>query len=136
LFTAVLCQVPLLDMVRYHKFGLGTAWVPEYGSADDEKGFKTLYAYSPYHHVKKGTKYPAVLFMSADADDRVDPMHARKMAAAMQAAGDSLVLLRIEKHAGHTGADMIKQAVEQIADLYAFAMKQVGIAAAQNKSAK
>jgi prolyl oligopeptidase len=136
LFAAVLCQVPLLDMLRYHKFGLGTAWVPEYGSADDEKGFQTLYAYSPYHHVKKGTKYPPILFASADADDRVDPLHARKMAAAMQAVSESLVLLRIEPHSGHTGADLIRQQVEQQADLYAFAMKQVGLVAAQNKSAK
>ena len=74
LFGAVLCQVPLLDMLRYHKFGLGTAWIPEYGSADDEKGFRTLSAYSPYHHVKLGTKYPPLLMMSADSDDRVDPI--------------------------------------------------------------
>jgi prolyl oligopeptidase len=136
LFAAVLCQVPLLDMLRYHKFGLGTAWIPEYGSADDEKGFKTLLAYSPYHHVKPGTKYPPLLMLSADSDDRVDPMHARKMTAALQAASDSLILLRIEPHAGHGGADLIKQAVEQLADSYAFAMKQVGLvphAAVQNK---
>jgi prolyl oligopeptidase len=134
LFGAVLCQVPLLDMVRYHKFGLGSGWVPEYGAADNEKGFKTLYAYSPYHHVKAGTKYPPIIFASADADDRVDPLHARKMAAAMQAAGDSPVLLRIEAHAGHSGADLIKQKVEELADLYAFAMKQVGLTSVGERS--
>jgi prolyl oligopeptidase len=129
LFRAVLCQVPLLDMIRYHKFGSGKTWVPEYGSAEDEAGFKTLLGYSPYHHVKKGTAYPALLMMSADSDDRVDPMHARKMAAAVQAAqsGDAPVLLRIEQHAGHGGADLVKQAVDQLADSYAFLMNQVGL---------
>ncbi len=86
LFAAVFCQVPLLDMLRYHKFGLGTAWIPEYGSAEDAAQFKTLFAYSPYHNVKPGTRYPPLLLLSADSDDRVDPMHARKMAAALQAA--------------------------------------------------
>jgi prolyl oligopeptidase len=129
LFRAVVCAVPLLDMVRYHKFGSGRTWVPEYGSADDAAGFKTLYAYSPYHHVKKG-RYPALLMLSADSDDRVDPMHARKMTAAVQAAaaGPYPVLLRIEKHAGHGGADLVKQAVEQSADSYAFLMSQLGMA--------
>src|SRR5262249_32890658 len=69
LFRAVVCAVPLLDMVRYHLYGSGKTWIPEYGSADDESGFKTLYAYSPYHHVKVGTRYPSVLILSADADD-------------------------------------------------------------------
>ncbi len=133
LFRAVLCQVPLLDMLRYHKFGLGTAWIPEYGSPDDEAAFRTLFAYSPYHHVTKGVRYPPLLMLSADSDDRVDPMHARKMTAALQAAtaGDAPVLLRIEAEAGHGGADLIKQAVEQLADSYAFAMEQV--AAVHNK---
>jgi prolyl oligopeptidase len=121
-FRAVVCGVPLLDMVRYHLFGSGKTWVPEYGSAEDPDQFKALYAYSPYHHVSPGTKYPALLMMSADHDDRVDPMHARKFAAAAQWAtgGDSPMLLRIEKNAGHTGADQVKQQVEQFADMYAW----------------
>jgi prolyl oligopeptidase len=129
LFRAVICAVPLLDMVRYHLFGSGKTWVPEYGSAGDESGFKTLFAYSPYHHVKAGTKYPALLMMSADSDDRVDPMHARKMTAALQAAqgGDGAILLRIEKHSGHGGADLVKQAVEQSADGYVFLMHELGL---------
>jgi prolyl oligopeptidase len=129
LFRAVICEVPLLDMVRYHKFGSGRTWVPEYGSADDAEQFKYLYAYSPYHKVKKGTKYPAVLLMSADSDDRVDPMHARKMAAALQAAttGTGPILLRIEKNAGHGGADLVRQRVEEGADIYAFLVQELGM---------
>ena len=86
LFRAAVCSVPLLDMVRYHRFRIAKLWIPEYGSAEDPKQFEWLYAYSPYHHVKDGTPYPAVLFTTAESDSRVDPLHARKMAAAMQAA--------------------------------------------------
>ncbi|HVR72467.1 MAG TPA: prolyl oligopeptidase family serine peptidase [Vicinamibacteria bacterium] len=128
LFRVVSCGVPLLDMVRYHLFGSGKTWIAEYGSADDEADFRTLLAYSPYHHVRK-SPYPAVLMTSADTDDRVDPMHARKMTAALQAATTSgrPVLLRIERNAGHGGADMVKQAVELSADRYAFLMSEVGL---------
>lgn len=128
LFRAVICGVPLLDMVRYHRFGTGMTWVDEYGSSDDEPGFKSLFAYSPYHHVKPGVAYPSVLFLSADTDDRVDPLHARKMAAALQAATKGgPVLLRIERNAGHGGADKMSQEVEEDADVLAFAMDQVGL---------
>ena len=131
LFRVVLCDVPLLDMVRYHRFGSGKTWVEEYGSADDSaEDFKAIYAYSPYHHVTKGTKYPSVLMLSADSDDRVDPLHARKFAAALQyASSGGPVLLRIEKNAGHGGADMVKASVEKIADEYAFALSQIDRAA-------
>ena len=123
LFSAVLCAVPLLDMVRYHLFGSGKTWISEYGSADDAEQFKVLHGYSPYHQVKPGTKYPPLLLLSADSDDRVDPLHARKFAAAVQAASTGgPVLLRIEQHSGHGGADMVKAAVEEGADRYAFAL--------------
>ena len=89
LFRAVVCQVPLLDMLRYHKFLIARLWIPEYGSADNAEQFKWLYAYSPYHHVKDGTAYPAVLIEAAESDGRVDPLHARKMAARLQAATSS-----------------------------------------------
>jgi prolyl oligopeptidase len=126
LFRVALCAVPLLDMVRYHLFGSGKTWIEEYGSADDAEDFKALYAYSPYHHVTPGTRYPATLVLSADSDDRVDPMHARKFAAELQAASsDGPVLLRVEKHSGHGGADMVKSNVERIADEYAFALDQM-----------
>ena len=122
-FSAVLCAVPLLDMVRYHLFGSGRTWIGEYGSAEDPKQLAALHAYSPYHAVKKGTAYPATLLLSADSDDRVDPMHARKFAAALQAATTGgPVLLRIERNAGHGGADMVKEAVESRADEYAFVL--------------
>ena len=125
LFRVALCGVPLLDMLRYHLFGSGRTWISEYGSADDAAQFRALYAYSPYHHVKAGTKYPSVLLLSADSDDRVDPMHARKFAAELQAASTGgPVLLRIEKHAGHGGADLVKATVEARADEYAFALSE------------
>jgi len=123
LFGAVLCGVPLLDMVRYHLFGSGKTWISEYGSADDQAIFPALYAYSPYHHVKEGTRYPATLLLSADSDDRVDPMHARKFGAALQwATTGGPVLLRVERKAGHGGGDRVRQAVEAYADEWAFAL--------------
>jgi prolyl oligopeptidase len=123
LFGVALCGVPLLDMVRYHQFGSGKTWIAEYGSAEDAADFAALYAYSPYHHVTKGTKYPSTLVLSADSDDRVDPMHARKFAAELQwASTGGPVLLRVEKHSGHGGADLVRASVEKIADEYAFAL--------------
>jgi prolyl oligopeptidase len=133
LFRAVICAVPLLDMIRYHRFGSGKTWIPEYGSADDPDEFKWLMGYSPYHKVKGNVAYPALLMMSADSDDRVDPMHARKMTAALQhavggtSANGRPILLRIEKQSGHGGADLVKQAVEQSADSYAFLMHELGM---------
>ena len=128
LFKAVICEVPLLDMVRYHRFGSGRTWVSEYGSADKKEDFGWLYAYSPYHHVKAGTAYPAVLMASADSDDRVDPLHARKMTAALQAASaGGPVLLRVEEHAGHGGADLVSSAVAKAVDYYAFLFDQLGM---------
>lgn len=126
LFRVALCGVPLLDMVRYHLFGSGKTWIEEYGSADDADDFRALYQYSPYHHVTKGTKYPATMILSADSDDRVDPMHARKFAAELQwASTGGPVLLRVEKHSGHGGADLVRAAVEKLADEYAFALDQM-----------
>ena len=129
LFKAVLCGVPLIDMLRYHLFGSGKTWVPEYGSAEDPAQFKALHAYSPYRRaVDTGPRaYPALLFDSADHDDRVDPMHARKFAALIQHAqtGAAPVLLRIERNAGHGGADMVKQTVERVADQILFLESQL-----------
>jgi prolyl oligopeptidase len=126
LFRVALCGVPLLDMVRYHLFGSGKTWIEEYGSADDADDFKALLAYSPYHHLRSGTKYPATLLMSADHDDRVDPMHARKFAAELQrASSGGPVLLRVERHSGHGGADLVKSTVEKLADQLAFALDQM-----------
>jgi prolyl oligopeptidase len=126
LFRVVLCQVPLLDMVRYHLVGSGKTWIGEYGSPENEDDFKALFAYSPYHHVTPGTQYPSLLMLSADSDDRVDPMHARKFVAAVQSASTGgIALLRIEKHSGHGGSDMVKATVERLADTYAFALSEM-----------
>jgi prolyl oligopeptidase len=116
----------LLDMLRYQLFGSGKTWIEEYGSADDAEDFRALYAYSPYHHVTAGVAYPSVLLFSADSDDRVDPLHARKFAAMLQArSAGGPVLLRIEEHAGHGGADKIQALVDERADAYAFALSRV-----------
>ncbi|HEY7353831.1 MAG TPA: prolyl oligopeptidase family serine peptidase, partial [Terriglobales bacterium] len=132
LFRAVVCQVPLLDMLRYQNFQIAKLWIPEYGSSDDPKQFEWLYAYSPYHHVKVGQEYPAILFMTADSDTRVDPMHAKKMAALMQAEAkngrsrERPILLRIDTKAGHgAGKPMTKQ-VEDLTDIYSFLFWQLG----------
>ncbi len=129
LFAAVICADPLLDMVRYHRFGAGRTWISEYGSAEDGDAFGWLYAYSPYHRVRPGVSYPPVLFAASDSDDRVDPLHARKMTAALQEAcgGRAPVLLRIEPHAGHGGADRIRSVVETWTDVYAFLFGALGI---------
>jgi prolyl oligopeptidase len=133
LFRAVVCQVPLLDMLRYQYFQIAKLWIPEYGSSDNAEQFKWLYAYSPYHHVKAGTEYPAVLFMTADTDTRVDPMHAKKMAALMQdeaANGKSRtrpILLRIEAKAGHGAGKPVTKQIEEFTDIYSFLFWQLGV---------
>ncbi|HZH02545.1 MAG TPA: prolyl oligopeptidase family serine peptidase, partial [Myxococcaceae bacterium] len=127
LFKAVVCAVPLLDMLRYHLSGSGKTWISEYGSAEDPEQFRSLHAYSPYHRVRDGVRYPALLMLSADSDDRVDPLHARKFVARVrQATGpEGVALMRIEKNAGHGGADLVKKQVEQAADTYAFLLDQL-----------
>ena len=133
LFRAVVCQVPLLDMLRYQNFQIAKLWIPEYGSADDPKQFQWLYAYSPYHHMKPGTEYPAILFMTADSDTRVDPMHAKKMAALMQAEAangqsrERPILLRIETKAGHGAGKPIAKQIEEGVDIYSFLFWQLGV---------
>ena len=129
LFRAVVCQVPLLDMLRYQSFQIAKLWIPEYGSSDDPAQFEWLYAYSPYHRVVDGTAYPAVLFMTADTDTRVDPMHAKKMTARLQAAngGPNPILLRIEPKAGHGAGKPISKLVEEWTDIYSFLFWQLAI---------
>ena len=129
LFRAVICQVPLLDMLRYQNFQIAKLWIPEYGSSEDPKQFQWLYAYSPYHHVKMGTGYPAILFMTADTDTRVDPMHAKKMTALLQAdnSGPNPILLRIEPKAGHGAGKPISKLVEEWTDIYSFLFWQLGV---------
>jgi prolyl oligopeptidase len=129
LFKAVVCTYPLLDMVRYHKFLVAKFWVSEYGSAEDPNQFKYLYAYSPYHNVKDKTEYPAVLFITGDLDTRVDPLHARKMAALLQSATNSHkpVLLQYHTKAGHSGGRPTSKQIEDMTDKVSFLFWQLGV---------
>jgi prolyl oligopeptidase len=130
LFAAVVCSYPLLDMVRYHKFLVAGYWVPEYGSADKPDQFPFIYAYSPYHHVKAGTKYPAVLFITGDSDTRVAPLHARKMAALLQAStgSDKPVLLHYDTKAGHSRGENtpVTKRIDELTDEFSFLFMQTG----------
>jgi prolyl oligopeptidase len=131
LYRSVVCSAPLLDMVRYERFGLGATWNVEYGRADVPEELGWLLGYSPYHHVRPGTEYPAVLFTTFDGDTRVDPLHARKMCAALQAAtaGDPRerpVLLRAERDVGH-GGRALSRSIEQVADTLAFQAAALGL---------
>jgi prolyl oligopeptidase len=130
LFKAVVCQVPLLDMLRYHYLRIARLWIPEYGSAEDATQFAWLYAYSPYHRVEPGRRYPATFLLTADGDSRVDPMHARKMAARLQAAnlGESPILLRVETAAGHGQGKPRGKVLEEGADVWSFIAWQLAVA--------
>jgi prolyl oligopeptidase len=120
-------------MLRYQNFQIAKLWIPEYGSAEDATQFEWLYAYSPYHHVEAGVQYPAILFMSGESDTRVDPMHAKKMAALMQAeAGNGgnrerPILLRIESKAGHGAGKPVSKQIEEFTDIYSFLFWQLGV---------
>ena len=129
LFRAVIIQVPLLDMLRYHHFRIARLWIPEYGSPDDAAQFAWLAAYSPYHHVRPGTSYPAVLLATAESDSRVDPLHARKMAARLQAATTSVhpVLLRLEQRAGHGAGKPMSKVLDELVDSWSFVAAELGI---------
>jgi prolyl oligopeptidase len=129
LFRAVVCEVPLTDMLRYQKFLLARLWIPEYGSAEDPAQFRYLRAYSPYHNVHDGVKYPATLVTTAESDSRVDPLHSRKFAARLQAANASgnPVLLRIETKAGHGAGKPVTKQIEEATDMWAFLFWQLGV---------
>ncbi len=121
LYGAVLCRVPLLDMLRYHRFLVARFWVPEYGSSEVSEQFDWLRAYSPYQNVKPGVTYPAVMFQTGDSDTRVDPLHARKMAALMQSLnGVNPVLLHYDVNAGHAGGASVDKSIQDNADLLQF----------------
>jgi prolyl oligopeptidase len=121
LFGAVLCRVPVADMLRYHLFTVGRFWIPEYGSADDPSQFGYLLKYSPYHNVRPGVRYPPTLVMTADTDDRVAPGMAKKFAARLQAAGrGGPFLIRVETRAGHGAGKPLSKVIEEEADMLAF----------------
>ncbi|MFZ0392209.1 MAG: prolyl oligopeptidase family serine peptidase [Terracidiphilus sp.] len=128
LFSAIVCGYPLLDMLRYQKFEQGPQWTTEYGSADNEKQFFYLLKYSPYQNVKAGAKYPAIFFFTGDSDTRVDPLHARKMTAAMQAASTSgrPILLHYGLKNGHSEGVSVDQQVEDDADQFTFLWTETG----------
>jgi prolyl oligopeptidase len=131
LFRVGTSVVPLTDMVRYERFRIAKLWAPEYGSASNPAELKTLLAYSPYHHVQEGVAYPSMLFSTAESDSRVDPMHARKMAARMQAAQTSPghpILLRVESRAGHGQGKPVSKLVEQLTDELSFLFHELGVA--------
>ncbi len=129
LFTAVVCTYPLLDMLRYQMFLVARFWVSEYGSSDDPMQFEYLQAYSPYHNVVEGTQYPAVLFITGDSDTRVAPLHARKMAALLQAktGSDKPVLLKYDTETGHSGGMPVEKQIEDSTDEFSFVFWQLGM---------
>jgi len=128
LIAAAVVAVPLLDMLRYQRFAIARLWIPEYGTAEDPAQFPFLYAYSPYHHVRPGTAYPAVLLTTAESDSRVAPLHAMKMAARLQAAtaGERPVLLRVEPKAGHGQGKPLSKQMEEWLDVSTFVLWQTG----------
>ncbi|MBP6875660.1 MAG: S9 family peptidase [Candidatus Eisenbacteria bacterium] len=129
LCRAVICTYPLLDMIRFHKTLKGPYWVSEYGSSDDPEQFRYLLRYSPYHNIHASTPYPAVLFITGDADTRVDPMHARKMTAFLQAANSSPypILLYYDTELGHSGGSPVSKQIEDQEIRYSFLFSQLGM---------
>jgi prolyl oligopeptidase len=131
LFRAVICGVPLLDMLRYQNFQIARLWIPEYGTAENPKQYEFLSKYSPYQHVKEKTTYPGILFFASEGDTRVDPLHARKMTALLQASAENgperPILLRIEPQAGHGAGKPVSKQVEEWADIMTFLFWQTGL---------
>jgi prolyl oligopeptidase len=128
LFRAVVSQVPLLDMLRYHHFRIARLWIPEYGDPDTPEAFHWLHAYSPSHQVVDARAYPAVPLTAGESDRRVHPMHARKMAARLQAASSSgrPVLLRQETRAGHGQGKPVSKLLEEWTDVWSFLLAELG----------
>ncbi|MFC5604577.1 prolyl oligopeptidase family serine peptidase [Sporosarcina koreensis] len=130
LFGAAICQVPVIDMLRYHKFTVGRYWVTDYGNAEKSADdFAFMINYSPLHNVKEGVEYPPTLITTADTDDRVVPAHAMKFAATLQAAytGDHPILLRVEKNAGHGLGKPTVKIIEELTDIYSFLLKTLDV---------
>jgi prolyl oligopeptidase len=129
LFRAVICHRPVLDMMRHHKDPMGPYWIGEYGCADDPNDFAYLLAYSPYHKVRAGTRYPAVMFVTGDSDTRCDPMHARKMAAILQWASASKhpIVLHYRVEAGHMATLPMDATIDELADQLAFLSRELDV---------
>jgi prolyl oligopeptidase len=137
LYRAAVCAVPLLDMLRYQNFQIARLWIPEYGTAEAPEQFRFLHAYSPYHHVREHTAYPAILLTTAESDSRVDPMHARKMTALLQAATSTgaarPILLRTETKAGHGIGKPVSKQIDEATDVWTFLLWQLGLEEAGGK---
>ena len=129
LFGAALPDRGVLDMLRFHKFTVGWAWVYEYGSPDEPEMFEVLRAYSPLHNLEPGTEYPATLILTGDHDDRVVPSHSFKFAAGLQAAhtGDAPVLIRVETRAGHGAGEPTAKLIAELADQWAFLVQTLDV---------
>jgi len=129
LFGACLPQVGVLDMLRFNKFTIGWAWTSDYGSPENADEFRALYAYSPLHNVRPGTKYPPTLILTGDHDDRVVPAHSFKFAATMQKAqaGDAPILIRIETRAGHGAGKPTSKIIDEAADKWSFLVKALAM---------
>jgi prolyl oligopeptidase len=129
LFRAVICHRPLLDMMRHHKHPMGYYWIGEYGCADDLNDFPYLLAYSPYHNVRAGTRYPAVMFVTGDSDTRCDPMHARKMAAVLQwaTASEHPIILHYRAEAGYMATLPMDATIDELADQLAFLFRELDV---------
>ncbi|MDQ3073003.1 MAG: prolyl oligopeptidase family serine peptidase, partial [Bacteroidota bacterium] len=129
LYKVALPAVGVLDMLRYHKFTIGRAWAPEYGSSDDSMHFTYLYKYSPLHNIKEGVQYPATLVTTGDHDDRVVPAHSFKFISELQSrqAGTNPVLIRIETDAGHGAGKPTKKLIDEQADIWSFVFHNLGM---------
>ena len=130
LFGAAVAQVPVTDMLRYHHWTVGRYWVPEYGNAQENpEHFRILHAYSPLHNIRPGVAHPPTLLATADTDDRVVPAHAKKFAAALQAAdaGDHPILIRVETRAGHGAGKPTGKLIEEAVDIYSFLFKALSV---------
>jgi prolyl oligopeptidase len=129
LFKVALPAVGVMDMLRFHKFTIGWAWIEDYGSSDDSVNFRNLYAYSPLHNISDGLNYPAVLVTTADHDDRVVPAHSFKYISTMQEKykGENPTLIRIETKAGHGGGKPTTKIIEESADVYSFTFYNLGV---------
>jgi prolyl oligopeptidase len=128
MFGAIWCGYPLLDMIRFQNFLVGKWWTAEYGSSENADQFPYLLKYSPYHNVKPGMKFPAIMFNTGDSDTRVDPLHARKMTALVQAdnVNDRPILLHYQTISGHSSGVSITQAIKDTADELGFLWNEVG----------
>jgi prolyl oligopeptidase len=130
LFKAVICGVPLLDMLRYHKFLIARYWIPEYGDPDKKEDFLNILKYSPYQNIREGFNYPATYFKAGENDTRVDPLHAKKFVAAMQnnPGQTNPMLLYVDFDSGHGSGQSIEQQIENISREWFVLMGELGIA--------